>query len=1346
MSNPNSSDKDKTTRNAKEKPTQKKDGHIEMLYQQSLRDILWTNEWQNKSNFILDPLKYNLIQDQKTKFTQTARNRAIYLRDNSDEFVDIAHEDLEKYNPDSELIYEFQVLTRPILIARERFEQKTKKLFWDKITQLQLQAINVKVKNLTINEIYEILESKKWFQEYLESNLWMVKWTLKVDFPTIDAIFPDLENIDPDTFAWVRDHVASTGTIEDLSKNLLMHVFRCYDQKLQVQQNIAERFGLELSLKECIRCGAIEGKILEKLVLKYVPQDIWDAFSDKQKERYLAAIVSDDSIKISPNELHNIEWLSQEVKNKFHEINEKALDDELAFLLDSPVNPILDGVRPDIVNQGTPDEKWFWHRPVMKNVQKLLQKKWRHIDGFEKIETWAVISFLDPNDKKTIHTVRIDEQDVAIDPIENGIKYTILTAKEWWVWTGSTESNSISYTDFGTMLLNMSGARVFSALEFQGKISTDLSETTRNKNLFNIDSWERVFDIWKDAAIKTREQFLEEINEFDSEGKKIPFEPWMVFISKSGEDGFLDREFSYKIQSLDETSIMIVGEKEKISFDKFLETIQLQWFRRIGKIDGDAWFIKWLQEFWINDHAVIKDGFITLDDSHHDDHHEEGGHHDDHHWHAESWPTQYNYFKSASGGHIKIFGIKNGKVQFWEWRGVTDLDKVQKANSAGNVSEKQIKKLYTDEPIMDYAMFIDYLRRNKYKATEVDLLQDPDASYHEAHFHMDETLLKRWMKKPSLADIFHGVSGLMHAAEHYFEKWSKLNWSRSALWMAKKLWLPADIVAQLQSDEIGNMKGIITKIKEKLQWLNGPVARVKALHIAHMKWSRPEEIAAAALYMVESYGHLYAEDIAYAQWSESFINALIYACGYTSESAIREQKVKARIKFRGDVGTEDGWQITEEEMIWWFLKWMDGNAKDNPLAGALVKAMGGPSGWERAWRTDWTKNAIEKWVRQTSDIPNAEGRMNKYLSALATHEFNTAYGMMKNIPWKDPGPMMQGAPIIWALCGITQYASTKLVSDNLWQFVASQWHSFHAYSFLRNKPKNDLYRDVFLSALDGIADQWDIDSIKKSISAVQYDWHKKEDPDLAKKNLKHFQNINNIWRKYCNRGLHDRLQWNDSWMLEQTHEHHNERVSEYFSWMGMTHSMMSKERPPSDNSGWEDQFWYKDSMIIQKTDDGLMSLAWQVNKLSKAGSTNFALNNDYFIRYWPPIVSAFEKLRKGNLSSDLKKKQYYQFRKDILEHFRNLLNSFYREGNIEDVVWKIKSQPYAKDLMKMGITLEQIFSQEYDINNGIASDDYDSWLTGWRIVTSKRETEKVQQKTQDLLEQMQDNDTWARKK
>lgn len=75
------------------------------------------------------------------------------------------------------------------------------------------------------------------------------------------------------------------------------------------------------------------------------------------------------------------------------------------------------------------------------------------------------------------------------------------------------------------------------------------------------------------------------------------------------------------------------------------------------------------------------------------------------------------------------------------------------------------------------------------------------------------------------------------------------------------------------------------------------------------------------------------------------------ACGF-SGGEINEQKAKARKKFKADVGTEAGGQITEEEMIWGFLKTMDGNAADYPMAGTLVKAMGGPSGWEKAWRKE----------------------------------------------------------------------------------------------------------------------------------------------------------------------------------------------------------------------------------------------------------------------------------------------------------------------------------------------------------------------------------------------------------
>jgi hypothetical protein len=39
-------------------------------------------------------------------------------------------------------------------------------------------------------------------------------------------------------------------------------------------------------------------------------------------------------------------------------------------------------------------------------------------------------------------------------------------------------------------------------------------------------------------------------------------------------------------------------------------------------------------------------------------------------------------------------------------------------------------------------------------------------------------------------------------------------------------------------------------------------------------------------------------------------------------------------------------------MIWGFMKTIDGNAESNPMAGTLIKAMGGPSGWEKAFRKE----------------------------------------------------------------------------------------------------------------------------------------------------------------------------------------------------------------------------------------------------------------------------------------------------------------------------------------------------------------------------------------------------------
>jgi len=58
-------------------------------------------------------------------------------------------------------------------------------------------------------------------------------------------------------------------------------------------------------------------------------------------------------------------------------------------------------------------------------------------------------------------------------------------------------------------------------------------------------------------------------------------------------------------------------------------------------------------------------------------------------------------------------------------------------------------------------------------------------------------------------------------------------------------------MAQLQADEVSSVKEIIEKIQEKLKNLNGPVGRNKALHIAHNRNARPEEVGAAILHMVK---------------------------------------------------------------------------------------------------------------------------------------------------------------------------------------------------------------------------------------------------------------------------------------------------------------------------------------------------------------------------------------------------------------------------------------------------------------------------------------------------------------
>lgn len=147
------------------------------------------------------------------------------------------------------------------------------------------------------------------------------------------------------------------------------------------------------------------------------------------QDRYIANLKNDEGVRLLPDEILDFE--KHVTDKKLEKVIKDVLEDEVNFLIEeNGKDPILKDVNPYRQNEGTENEKWFWHRPWMENMEKLFQKKGIHIAGFEKLAGGAVLSFLDPKDGKTVHTIRIDAIDTEIDSVDSGIEYTILTAAD----------------------------------------------------------------------------------------------------------------------------------------------------------------------------------------------------------------------------------------------------------------------------------------------------------------------------------------------------------------------------------------------------------------------------------------------------------------------------------------------------------------------------------------------------------------------------------------------------------------------------------------------------------------------------------------------------------------------------------------------------------------------------------------------------------------------------------------------------------------------------------------------------------------------------------------------------
>lgn len=136
--------------------------------------------------------------------------------------------------------------------------------------------------------------------------------------------------------------------------------------------------------------------------------------------------------------------------------------------------------------------------------------------------------------------------------------------------------------------------------------------------------------------------------------------------------------------------------------------------------------------------------------------------------------------------------------------------------------------------------------------------------------------------------------------------------------------------------------------------------------------ARPEEVAAAINYMLKSYGHLYAEDIKHHQSIVTkksiekaeigyfaFLDAFILSTKIGDVYEWRKKAYEKAVKEMGDDEQHEN-EPTEEQLIHAVMKSVDGNWSQYPYAASVVKAIGGPSGYEKNWKFEGFDNARKK--------------------------------------------------------------------------------------------------------------------------------------------------------------------------------------------------------------------------------------------------------------------------------------------------------------------------------------------------------------------------------------------------
>jgi hypothetical protein len=1102
-----------------------------------------------------------------------------------------------------------------------------------------------------------------------------------------------------------------------------------------------------LTLKDAYDWGLIDDQFIGNLAENGY-EDIYNQLDESGRKSFIRGLRHNESLVIAASDfqssnLDSLFW-NQKTRRQLAQQVFRSIWEDMPEELKKPDTGFASQIKQEKMQAAkdswVEEEDW----DIFEECVKKLRALWT-IKNVEKMKEGAIIQFKKSNGEiqyVRIKTVYDDVQGVKMPhkilDWEKGIELESLSLKNGILKREKTFPTT--YDGFIGFFKNpINQDFTILASDFDGRLTQNIDDVRAEwSDKIYEDSGEHV-----DAnTIRAK------IDELDSEWIKYGFEPGTGFVMPVYDDSgkIIDQEGVFTVDKIYWDKIDLKNpygstrDNTGIPLDQFYDAVKnTQGFKRVSKITNDHEFLHHLEIFDLPHGTEIKDGKLVYKDHWAwDDEHGHSSHKEE--------EKEITCFASEDNGHIRMWPIEGWVVSFGEFESTTKMEDLQKyAEKHG--ADKKIEWQYKWRQ-MSYWAFLEYLKKNKFKASKKDLIVPEAAHSHEWHWHHPHLHGSFWgkiMKFQNPASIWKGFEMIIHGIEQKLEKWAKLDAARFAMKTSRFLQLPDVVSAEIFATVVDGSKEILEKTEKEINNLPGPKQRLECLHIIENTDSRPEDVAAAIAYMLKGYGHLYAEDIKHKQsktiskkncisapcWYFLFFDAFVMTSGMGD---LHEWRKKAYDRALTEMGTEDKHEgePTEEQLIHALFKMLDGKWWDTyPYAASVMKAMGGPSGFEKMWKFEWYENAYKKGKEQ-SQMVNAQGRLNKAVSYFASHEIYKAVGAMEAMAAKIKSPEYQAMPFIWACWWFSQHASHAALQKLKWYWENGL--SFHAFSFLRNKESNDLYRDTVKLALQDLAQQnkipaeavWEFSVLCKRLETPESDDDKKKkdkDGKTAAVRMMEF------WKRYQWKWLHDMLQWQTGWLIKKRSEGHKTAQAYWDTIQGGHGMQLLKDAIPAWTDfgpDWYDEHWYQNIILAEGKDEHgntLMSLSSMLNKIQfewTASGWGRSMKDDHYKKIWSYVKKYMldkDQLRNTGMflwDKDTQKKQYLAHRKEILRYMAEKMTTRTTTGRVDPEVDKaninrnISTYRYYQDLIQMWIDPHAVFDEELETKN--AESDYQNWI------------------------------------